>query len=166
MKTTTLAALALAACFAMPAHAASIVAVNTALLYDVLANDYNITSGNVLNIKVIERRDDGTIVVKVTTTTGAKVIGMRSSESVIGENPCYATHGGFHRAVPVGGSFTCVYDPGMYVSEPIYSAPFDTVSDRVDDVCNVTTKSRTHTGNSLIFGYGIAVNTSQNNGAC
>jgi hypothetical protein len=68
--------------------------------------------------------------------------------------------------VPVGGSFTCVYDAGMYVSEPIYSAPFDTVNDRIDDVCNVTTKSRTHTGNSLIFGYGIDVSTSQNNGAC
>jgi hypothetical protein len=156
-------ALAALSLIAAPATAANIVAVNTALLYDVLANDYNITSGNVLNIKVIERRDDGTIVVKVTTTTGAKVIGMRSSYSVIGDSPCPA----FEFPVMAGGKLvTCVYDPSMYVSEPIYSAPFDTVSDRIDDVCNISTKTRTHTGNSLIFGYDIAVGTSQTNGTC
>lgn len=165
-----IAAAAMVAALAVPAVAAPIVTgpynlvgVNAKMLFDTVVNDYDIRAVDILGIKVIGKSVDGTIIVKVTTVTGPQIIGMRSSESVIRENPCYEKFGGFHRAVKVGGSFTCVYDPSMYVSEPIYSAPKSVTTDVKKPVCNDTEKTRS---GSIRGGFFITETTTQTAGAC
>lgn len=154
---------AIATLLAFPAGAANIAAVNAQLLFDVLANDYNIEQTDILGIKQIEKSVDGTATYQVTTTTGPVLLSVRSGTSVNRDtNPCYAQYGGFHK--PVAG--ICVYDPDMYVSQQTWSAPKTVVSDATKDVCETTTKTRTHSGRNPLTGYDIDVDVDTVDGTC
>jgi hypothetical protein len=158
LVTAAIAVSLAASALAGPTSAMSLVQAIKQNAKDVLFNDYKI-----IGLNVIERRENGTIVVKVTTQTGSYTITYRNGESVIGENPCYEQYGGFHVAVPVGNSFTCVYDPSMYVSTIVETQPSFTVTDRNDPACDISTKTTTKTGK---HDYTITEVTSQTAGNC
>lgn len=125
----------------------------------VLNNAINVAFNGytIVGINVIERRTDDVIVVQVTTHEGARLIGLRSSESNISDNPCWDQRKlMFHRAIMAGGKLvTCIYDPGMYVSDEIYSSPKTTVTPTDVEVVDIDTRTTTHAGNNILKNYTI-----------
>jgi hypothetical protein len=158
-------AIAAFAFMAVPAMSANLLQVNASQLIDVLVNDYNFKTIDILGFKVIDRETDGTVVVQVTTKTGDYTIRYVNNNHPSDDNVCQQKYGSYHWS-PTGDVRDCIFGGiDLHVSTIVETQPTFRTDNINKDVCVYETKTRTKP-NPGPNGYAIVYNSTTSDGAC
>lgn len=138
--------------------------------YDVLVNGYKIK-----DINVIEKRTDGIYVVQLPDQTIVLVpekLVKKENPYTPSTNPCTTAPGAnaFFKPIMAGSKLICIAQPPDYYVTKFQRKPAKTKTvpggTRNDPVCDVSTKTTTHTGGNKWKGYEITEVITQEQGSC
>jgi hypothetical protein len=159
-KLLAIGILAVSSMLAVPAMAVDLFTVNAVLAHNVIHDGYNDSiTLDILGIKEIEKHTDGTIetVSKGATLNalgngGNTTFGTRSiPDALCLKGREWACDGEVMFAITTGAAQSNVYTGDVFGTA---------------DVCDISTKTRTHVGKKLLTGYGIDTSESQEAGNC